>query len=82
VLFVRTPFLGVRSRLIWWMLDSTWARAAELELCVAVVAVVRFGCEPTIEVVTIAKKKSARFVGSFEHAVAYVSFGKIPCPGC
>jgi len=44
--------------------------AAEIELCVAVVAVVRLGRKPTIEVVTIAKKKSARVVGTFEYAVA------------
>jgi hypothetical protein len=44
--------------------------AAEIELCVAVVAGARFGREPTIEVVTIGKKKSARLVGTFEYAVA------------
>jgi hypothetical protein len=43
---------------------------AEIELCVAIVTVVYLGCEPTIEVVAIAKEKSARLVGTFEYAVA------------
>ena len=50
-------------------LDAGWC-AAEIELGVAVVAVVRLGREPTIEVVTIAKKKSARLVRTFEYTVA------------
>jgi hypothetical protein len=48
-------------------LDAGWC-AAEIELCVAVVAVVRLGREPTIEVATIAKQKSARVVDTFEYA--------------
>jgi len=43
--------------------------ATEIELRVAVVAAVRLGCEPTIEVVTIANQKSSRLVGPFEYAV-------------
>jgi len=50
-------------------LDAGWC-AAEIELCVAVVAVVRLGREPTIEVVTITNQKSSRLVGTFEYAVA------------
>ena len=42
----------------------------EIELCVAIVAVVRLGREPTIEVVTVAKQKSSRFVGTLEYSVA------------
>jgi hypothetical protein len=44
--------------------------ATEIELCVAVVAVVRLGRDPAIEVVTIPKEESARLVGTFEYAVA------------
>ena len=44
--------------------------ATEIELCVAVVAVVRLGCEPTIEIVAIADQKTARVVGTLECAVA------------
>jgi len=45
--------------------------ATVIELCVAVVAIVRLGREPTIKVVTIAKQQSSRLVGTFEYAVAY-----------
>jgi hypothetical protein len=54
--------------------------AAEIELCVAVVAVVRFGREPTIEVVPMAKKKSARLVGTFEYAIACRVLRENPVP--
>jgi fructoselysine-6-P-deglycase FrlB-like protein len=47
-------------------------------LCVAVVAIVRLGREPTIEVVTIAKEKSSRLVGTFEYAVAYGALREKP----
>jgi hypothetical protein len=60
---------GGASDLVDVSLDAGWC-AAEIELCVAVVAVVRLGCEPAIEVVTIAKQKSACLVGTFEYAVA------------
>jgi hypothetical protein len=44
--------------------------ATEIELCVAVVAVVRLGREPPIEVVAIADQKTARVVGTLDCAVA------------
>src|ERR1700733_7034083 len=44
--------------------------ATEIELCVAVVAVVRLGREPPIEVVAIADQKTACVVGAFDCAVA------------
>src|SRR5260370_6807602 len=44
--------------------------AAEIELCVAVVAIVRLSREPAIDVVTIAKQKSAGLAGALECAAA------------
>ena len=54
-----TRFLTDIARMSALSLDACWC-AAEIELCVAVIALVRLGREPTIEVVTIAKQKSAR----------------------
>jgi hypothetical protein len=44
--------------------------AAEIELRVAVVTVVRLGREPTIEVVAVANQESARLAAILEYAVA------------
>jgi hypothetical protein len=54
--------------------------AAEIELCVAVVAVVRLGCEPVGNVLAIANKKSARVGSVLLNPIPSVSFVKNPVP--
>jgi hypothetical protein len=54
--------------------------AAEMELCVAVVAVVRLGCEPVVNVVAIANQKSAHVGSVLLNPIPTVSFVKNPVP--
>src|ERR1035438_5269675 len=77
----RKVYNGSGSGCVHVGLNSRKAASREILLGIAVITIVRFPREPTIEVITIPKEKPAGICGCPRGALAVSVLGEKACPG-